>query len=374
MIKTAVVGLGKMGLSHLAIARAHPAVELVAGCDASSFLTGGLEKYTQLKCYNDYDRLLDAEQLDAVIIATPSKYHAEMIDKALRRNLHVFCEKPFVLEASEGERLADLAESLGLINQVGYHYRFVSAFQKAAEIVASGALGRIHHVRAEAYGPVVLRESNKTWRSARSEGGGALYDYACHAIDLVHYIHEPPSSVGGVVRNQVFSGSVDDEVYCGLNFRDGSCGQLAVNWSDESHRKMSTKISVWGTNGKVIADRQECQVFLRQPDPGMPGLRAGWKVFYTTELTEDVWFYLRGEEYSAQINHFVECIERCRPNVVNTFRSALKTDLVVQMILDEADASQHSDHVARRTSNGVVRADGKHRKRKLPGWQRIFNS
>ena len=109
MIRTAMVGLGKMGLSHLAIVRAHPGIDLVAGCDATAYLTDILSKHAGLKCYADFDRMLDDEQLDALVVATPSKLHAPMVEKALDRGLHVFCEKPFVLDVADGERLVALA-------------------------------------------------------------------------------------------------------------------------------------------------------------------------------------------------------------------------------------------------------------------------
>jgi predicted dehydrogenase len=147
-----------------------------------------LSKHAGLKCYADFDRMLASEQLDALVIATPSRLHAGMVEAALSRGLNVFCEKPFVLDIGDGERLVALAESKSLVNQVGYHYRFVGAFKEAARVVRSGALGTIHHVRAEAYGPVVLRQKGGTWRSTKNEGGGALYDYACHAVDLVNFI------------------------------------------------------------------------------------------------------------------------------------------------------------------------------------------
>ena len=67
MIRTAMVGLGKMGLSHLAIVRAHPAIDFVAGCDASAYLTGILTQHAGLTCYADVDRMLETEQLDALI-------------------------------------------------------------------------------------------------------------------------------------------------------------------------------------------------------------------------------------------------------------------------------------------------------------------
>lgn len=335
MIRTAMVGLGKMGLSHLAILRAHPQLDLVAGCDASAYLTDILGKYSALKCYADFDRMLAEEKLDALVVATPSKLHAAMVEKALNLGLHVFCEKPFVLDVQDGEKLVSLAESKQLVNQVGYHYRFVGAFKEAARLVKAGAIGAVHHVRAEAYGPVVLRAKGATWRSAKSEGGGALYDYACHAVDLVNFVVGAPASVGGVVRHGIFSQDVDDEVYCTLHYKNGASGQLCVNWSDESFRKMSTKVSVWGTNGRITADRQECQVYLREPHPAVSGSGKGWTIRYTTDLTDEVWFYLRGEEYSAQIDYFAQSIATGRTHGENTFRSALEADRVVSMIVGD---------------------------------------
>ena len=304
-----------------------------------TYLTDVLQKHTGLKCYDDLDKMLAAEQLDAVVVSTPSKLHAGMVAKALDKGLHVFCEKPFVLDVADGEKLTQQADAKGLVTQVGYHYRFVGAFQEAARIVRSGALGDVHHVRAEAYGPVVLKAKGGTWRSAKSEGGGAVYDYACHAIDLVNFVAGAPAAVSGVVRHGVFSRDVEDEVYCSLHYTNGASGQLCVNWSDESFRKMSTKISVWGTNGRITADRQECQIYLREPSAALPGLPAGWTVRYTTDLTQGVWFYLRGEEYSAQIDYFVQSIQQRRTDGENNFRSAVQADRVVSMILAESNSS-----------------------------------
>lgn len=344
-----MVGLGKMGLSHLSILRAHPELDLVAGCDSTAYLTDVLSKHTGLKCYDDFDKMLAEEKLDALVVATPSKLHAPMVTKALERGLHVFCEKPFVLSVADGERLVELAAQKNRVTQVGYHYRFVGAFQEAARIVRSGALGTIHNVRAEAYGPVVLRAKGGTWRSAKNEGGGALYDYACHAIDLVNFVAGMPEAVSGVVRHGIFSKDVDDEVYCSLHYANGGSGQLCVNWSDESFRKMSTKISIWGTNGRITADRQECQVYLREPHAALPGVNKGWTVRYTTDLTEEVWFYLRGEEYSAQIDYFAKSIAAGRTDGENTFASALQADRVVEMIL-AAEGGNVPTHRAQQTA------------------------
>ena len=72
---------------------------------------------------------------------------------------------------------------------------------------------------------------------------------------------------------QVFSADTEDEVYSTLFYPGGVTAQLSVNWSDESYRKMSTKVTLWGTKGRIVVDRQECQVYLRDtatPAGGLP--------------------------------------------------------------------------------------------------------
>jgi len=343
MYKAAIIGLGKMGLSHLSIANAHPQIQLRCVCDTSRYVLDVLQKYTGLKTYTDFSRMLREEELDCIFVATPSKYHADIVTAALESKLHVFCEKPFAIEPQAGYRLAELAERKGLVNQVGYHYRFVASFNEARRLLDRKLIGDLHHVRAEAYGPVVLRRKGVTWRSQKSEGGGCLFDYACHAIDMTNYLVGCPVAVSGTILNSVFSDNVDDEIYSTFRFAPGVHGQLATNWSDESFRKMSLKLSLWGTNGRINVDRQELQVYLRAiPEPG-GGFVPGWNVRYTTDLTPPVWFYVRGEEYSSQIDHFVECI-RTGSAATSNFRSATDAVLVASMM--RADALRQGTRVA----------------------------
>lgn len=357
MIRIALIGLGKMGLSHHAIINSHPDASLVAICDSATYMLDVLNKYTGIKCYTDYRFLLDTEKPDAIFISTPSRLHGEMVRLALEKNIHVFCEKPFCLDLSEGGRLVDLAERMGLVNQVGYHNRFVGPFEETKRLIDSDVLGRIHHVKAEAYGPVVLKSKGATWRTSKNEGGGCLFDYASHGIDLVNYLVGKPDSVGGTVMNKIFSADVEDEVYSTFFYADGKTGQIAANWSDESFRKMSSRITVWGSNGKIMADRQELQVFLRSAPPDSADLTAGWNTRYTTELTKDVWFYLRGEEYSAQVDHFIESIKLRRAATRSSFRSAHETDLVADMMIQDAGRSR----LGMTAPNGQQKAPPRHR-------------
>lgn len=363
MIRMAVVGLGKMGLSHHAIINPHPAVELAAVCDAAGYVLDVLNKYTGVRTFTDFEAMLREVELDAIIIATPSSMHAGMVKAALQRNLHVFCEKPFCLNVADSEELTRLSQEKGLVNQVGYHYRFVGAFQEVKRLLDAKAIGKVTHVLAEAYGPVILKPKGSTWRTQRSEGGGCLYDYAAHPLNLVNWYFGAPKAVGGSVLNKVFSRDTDDEVFGTLHFDDGMSAQISVNWSDESYRKMSTKLTLWGTGGRITADRQECQVYLRDTATPPTHYRPGWNSRYTTDLTEPVWFYLRGEEYSAQLDYFVRCIREQRSDNVNSFASALLTDQVIAMMIAD-------------TENGTPRAADTARtdtpaKRKTPFWRSL---
>jgi len=325
-----------MGLSHLAIVNAQPDLEVAAVCDASSIMRGVLEKYTGVATYDDYDRMLREVELDAVLIATPSRMHASMVRAALDRGLHVFCEKPFTLNVQDAAELAELARSKGLVTQVGYHNRFVGPFAEVKRLLDAGAIGTVTHALGEAYGPVVLKPKGGTWRSRKEEGGGALYDYAAHPLNLLNWYFGEVTSVGGTVLKPIFSRETDDEVHSTLHFDGGKSANISVNWSDESHRKMTTRMTVWGTGGRIFADRQEIQVFLRDGATVPEGYERGWNVRYGTELTGAVGYYLRGEEYSAQIEHFAERLREGRVDGVNGFESAAETDRAIAMLIADA--------------------------------------
>jgi len=92
MIRVGVVGLGKMGLSHLSILGPHPHVELVGVCDTSKYLLSVLGKYTGVPAYDSFEALLAEARPDAVVIATPSFLHDAQVRAALEAGVHVFCE------------------------------------------------------------------------------------------------------------------------------------------------------------------------------------------------------------------------------------------------------------------------------------------
>ncbi len=341
MVRVGVIGMGKMGLSHLSVINAHAGVEVVGICDSAKYVLDVLGKYTGLATFTDYDKMLASVPMDAVLIATPSSLHGPMVRAALDRGLHVFCEKPFCLDPAEGAELAALATAKGLVCQVGYHNRFIGAFKEVKRLVDAGAIGRVTHVLAEAYGAVVTRPKGSSWRTQRAQGGGCLYDYAAHPINLVTWLFGAPATVSGAALVPVFSAETDDQVYGTMRWDGGLTAQVSVDWTDTSVRKMTTRLTLWGTAGRLYADRQEIQLFLRDDQGALPdGYTAGWNTRYTTELSDPVDFYLRGEEYSAQIDAWIAAIGGGAQE--NDFASAVETDRTLDMFIANDGAVEAS--------------------------------
>ncbi len=331
MIKVALIGAGKMGLSHLAILGAHAGVEVVGVSDTSSLIIDVLKKFTTFSCFTDYEEMLEKSKPDAVFVAAPTKVHFKIVKHALNKGNHVFAEKPLCLTPDEGEELVNLAFNKQLVNQVGYHNKFLGTFREVKKIIANGDLGEIFHFTAESYGPVVIRGKQNTWRSNPGEGGGCLLDYASHVIDLVNHILGPISKVKGSILKSFYSKNVEDSVFSLLELSSNVSGILSVNWSDETYRKMSTSLTILGSKGKIISDAQELKVYFKTsscPD----NYSKGWNVKYVTDLSDPVDFYLRGEEYSAQIDYFIRAINKEVPNSINDFKSAWNTDKVISLI------------------------------------------
>jgi len=322
-----------MGLSHAAIVGAHPEVTLAGVCDSSSLVLDAFKKFSGVRTYSDYQKMILEEKPDFVIIATPTKLHYPMAKFALEHGVHVFCEKPFTLTTREGEELVTIAEEKRLVNQVGYHNHFVGTFRELQRLLKTGILGELVHFTGEAYGPVVVREKGGTWRSEPQEGGGCLFDYASHVINLVQEIVGRPEKVDGAYLKKIYSKNVEDAVYCLMKLKSGLSGVISVNWSDETHRKMSTSVTVIGKKGKIICDATEIKIYLKEPDLAEK-LDRGWTIKYITEFAIPVNYYLRGEEYSAQIDYFVDNILRNTQSMVNTFEQGSYTDKVIEKIIE----------------------------------------
>ena len=250
----------------------------------------------------------------------------------------MFVEKPLCLDPAQSKRLAELAAQKSRANQVGYHNRFIGTFQETRRLVRAGAVGDVYHISGSAFGQVVIRaKSGSTWRSKKAEGGGCLHDYASHVVDLMNFIVGPPEKVVGAQMQSIFSKDVEDAVYAQFRYKGGATGQLETNWSDETYRKMSTTIVVYGTKGKIVADRRVPRLPqggrpFREPDAGRVDEPLHHRAAGARELLPARRGVLRADRRLRE--------RRAASGDTSSFASAYQTDLVVDEIMKLAEASR----------------------------------
>ena len=141
----------------------------------------------------------------------------------------------------------------------------------------------------------------------------------------------------GTFMPSVFSNEVEDAVYSTLELSNGLCGQLAVNWSDPTHRKATTSLKIEGDKGKLEADTTTLKIYLNEANPA-ENLEKGWNVKYLTELTPQVFFNLRGEEFSLEDAHFIDCIKSGNLDNRCSFEAAMQTDYIIHQLINDNKA------------------------------------
>ena len=341
-LRGGVIGFGRMGITHFSILNTHPDVEMVAVCDGSGFILKNAARLIGIESFKEPAKMVDAMALDFVVVSTPTAAHAQMVSMAIEKGLHVFVEKPFTLSVQEGQSLLDMLQGKSIVNQVGYVLRFNDVLMQVKRILENNIIGDLLSFKMEMYGPTVLHGARGSWRSSKSKGGGCLYDFASHSIDLINYLIGPPDDVVGTILQSIHSVGVEDSLCSTFLYESGARGNLLVNWSDPSYRKPIYRFEVLGRKGKVIADLHSFLLFLQQKC-SFNGFSEGWNHRYVTDLFRPVQFYLRGYEFSRQFEHFVECISKGAPSTVCSFEDGHKTDIVIERLREDAE-SRRSEH------------------------------
>lgn len=336
MLKAGFIGFGRMGITHFSILNTHPSVKIVAICDASNTMAKVISKYMEVNIYSDYYKMIKEVDLDFVIISTPADSHAEIIKAAIECNIHTFAEKPFVLKTSDGVDILSHDNTKRLVTQVGYVNRFNEVFVEVKRLIDSGTIGKIRNFRSEMHGPTVLKNSKATWRSKRKKGGGCMFEFASHCIDLSIFLVGEPADVAGSIMQSIFSADAEDLVSTTLYYNSDCSGSIYANWSDETYRTPTNIVTIFGSAGKIIADRHSFKIFLKEEDM-INGFNRGWNRRYITDFAKSVRFYVRGNEFTRQLEHFVACIENRKVENISSFNEAIKTDNIMEKIERDAE-------------------------------------
>lgn len=298
-----VIGGGKMGVSHLAILNRLLDAGQVALCDPSRlsrFVYGrlGIRSFASLD-----EALARGPRWAGAVVASPTNTHFPIARTLLERGIPCFIEKPLTLDPDKSETLIALQQAQGVATQMGLVLRFVQPFVRLREIVRSGVLGAPLHYEARMLGNVITRPDNESWRTDFARGGGCLNEYGPHLLDLCRFVFGDVTNLDSAAFSRVHSTRADDSVDVAWRHVSGTPGRLRLDWCDTTRRKSYTDFDVAFAHGRVQANTAEISVEL---DDGLSLPQERRAALCAPALPYAVSFYLRGEEFTLQLEAFLE--------------------------------------------------------------------
>ncbi len=334
-VKLGIIGAGRMGITHYSIINSHPDIEIECVADPSGIVLTIMKKYLPVQTYKDYNELFEKSSPDGILVCTPPNLHFDIIKKAAEKGIHVFAEKPFTTKKVEATELAKIYKEKGLINQVGYVLRYNDCFVKSKQLIEDGILGKIVRFKTEKFSCTISSgDDSSGWRATRENGGGAVFEMASHAIDLVNYLIGKPDKIVGTSLNKIYSKNVEDAISSTFLYKDGKSGIIDINWSDTSYRKPASKVEVFGTGGKLIVNEHGIKIFLNKANE-KEKLQKGWNTLYITDVFNNVPFYVRGNEFTRQLYDFTDTILGKKERSLCTFHDGVDTLEVIEDLFND---------------------------------------
>ncbi len=257
VVKFAIIGCGRISYRHIEAIKANGNAELVALCDLNADKARERNIGVGAKIYQNYNEMLQKEDIDVVCIMTPSGMHAEhAIEIIAKYKKHVVVEKPVSLTISGGLELIETVKKNGVKLFAVHQNRFNKAVQKIKSAIDSKNLGRI------TLGTVRIRWSRgqayydrDPWRGTWALDGGVLTNQAIHHIDLLQWLVGEVSSLSAIGATQLVNVEVEDTACAWLKFKNGAFGIIeATTTVRPMDKDLEASISILGENGAVIIE------------------------------------------------------------------------------------------------------------------------
>lgn len=203
--------------------------------------------------YDDYRRILDRDDIDAVTVAVPNYLHEEVVTAAAQAGKHILCEKPFARTLQEGQRMAAAVEKASVKLVYGEMLCFAPKYVRAKRLADEGALGKVFLVKQseEHDGP----HSPWFW-DVNLSGGGVLLDMGCHSIEFARWILNRPAvkSVQAAMGTYMHQGRTqgEDHAVCIIEFEGGAMAIAENSWAKTGG--INDRCEIYGTLGNTRAD------------------------------------------------------------------------------------------------------------------------
>jgi predicted dehydrogenase len=250
-LRLGLIGCGEIGrLRASAISRVR-SLALGAVSDLEVVRARTIAKRYAAAPIDDWNDLVHRDDLDGVIISTPPSLHADMCTAALRAGKHVLCEKPLARTPQECRTIVEAAEQSHRFLATGFNYRFYPSFVRARQLLDSGVIGELDHVRS--YAGYSAGDHNHRWiRDVTVMGGGALRDNGIHLIDLTRCFLGEVAAVTGMGSASVWNfDGCEDNGFALLRSVTGKIASLHASWTEWRHYQF--RIEIYGTRGCIRA-------------------------------------------------------------------------------------------------------------------------
>jgi predicted dehydrogenase len=316
-LRIGLIGAGRIARGeHVPAWLQIPSAEIVAVADASQEAIHELQKRMTLPTvYDDWRKLLEAEDLDAVDICTPNQLHTVVARAALDRRLHVLCEKPLATTSREVLQLQQSAIDSGRILMTAQHLRFRPASQQLKALIKQGMLGSIYYARCQ-WLRRRLVPTPPTFIEKRLSGGGPGIDIGVHVLDLAYWFMETPKPVAVTAmagaflahRSDLGGGwgnwdralyDVEDFTAGFVRFADGQTLTLEASWLAFQPDPETIRVQCYGTQGGLL-----------WPEGTLTGERDQVPWTMTLEPGDDKIAYL------SEIRAFADAILQGKPSPV----------------------------------------------------------
>jgi len=284
-IRVGIIGAGGIGKVHIQTFRRLANVRVTAIADARRDLAEACAKeYGIERVYADAEAMLEADVVDAVVVAVPNALHAPLAVKALAAGKHVLLEKPMARDLDGARAVVRAWRDSGRVLMMGHQMRWEWVNMRVKELIDGGAFGRVYQIKTG-----WLRRKGipgwGSWFTRKAEsGGGALIDIGVHMLDLAMYLlgdRIRPVAVSGRVYGELgtrriglgnwgtpdFSGTfdVEDSGTALIRFDDGSTVLLDVSWAAHMETDSQPFLHVLGTDGGATV-RGECGKLFGEQD------------------------------------------------------------------------------------------------------------
>jgi len=328
VVRVAVIGAGAWGLNHVRVFARAAGAELALVCDPDeSARARAREVAPGVRVVGKLAEALEAQDVDAVVIATPAARHADHARAALHAGKHVLVEKPLAMRASDAEAVLAAARDADRTLMVGHLMLFHPAFERLEQLVRAGELGEVRYLYA-------LRVN--LGRLRRDEN--AMWSLGPHDVSMIlHLLGAAPESVSARGGCYLQPG-IQDVVFVNLRFPGGVLAQLQLSWLDPRKER---RLTVVGSRKMIELDDVHAVEKLRIYDKGYdaPPTFTEYEEFLSIRHGDTVIPSVpAGEPLRLEARHFLDCIESGSPP-----RSDGASALQVVRVLEAAQESLDSD-------------------------------